>query len=157
DPAADPTTNEAYYGYGQPLLAAAAGTVIEVVEGVPDNPPKVMGEAGGNGVVIDHGFGEVSSLWHAIPGSVRVKVGDTVQAGQEVAKVGNSGRSSGAHVHFHVSSRTRQLALPAPLVDLTLDGVAKDVALPVKGDDIEGRGDPGATAIASGPRVLVDA
>lgn len=150
-------SNEAYFGYGQPLLAPAAGEVIRVVEGVPDNIPKVMGEAGGNGVVIDHGFGEVSSLWHAKPGSVQVKVGDHVEAGQVIGQVGNSGRSSGAHIHFHVTRNDGDFGLPAPLVDLSVDGAPKDLALPVKGARIESRAVLGDVARAAGPRVFVDA
>lgn len=132
-------SNEGYYGYGQLLLAPAAGEVIRVVDGVPDNEPGVRGDGGGNGVVIDHGFGEVSSLWHARPGSVRVKVGDQVEAGQVIAEVGNSGRSTGAHIHLHLTRGDGELALPAPLVDVWVDGVARDRALPVKGDRVERR------------------
>lgn len=131
--------NEAYYGYGQPLLAPAAGEVIRVVDGVPDNEPGVRGRAGGNGLVIDHGFGEFSSLWHARPGSVRVTVGDRVEAGQVVAEVGNSGRSSGAHIHLHLTRGDGELALPAPFVDVWVDGVRKDSALPVRGQRIRGQ------------------
>ncbi|MCA9655623.1 MAG: M23 family metallopeptidase [Myxococcales bacterium] len=148
--------NESFYGYGQPLLAPAGGTVVEVVEGIADNVPGVMGEAGGNGVIIDHGFGEQSSLWHARPGSVRVKVGERVEAGQVVAEVGNSGRSSGPHIHFHLTRRDDPISLPAPFVDLAVDGHPEDLALPLKGQTIESRAQRPA-ALASGPRVLVDA
>lgn len=142
------TSNEAYFGYGEPLLAPAAGTVVKVVDGVPDNVPKKMGEAGGNGVVIDHGFGEVSSLWHAKPGSVLVKEGDRVQPGQPIAQVGNSGRSSGAHIHVHLTRGQGEIALPMPFVDLWVDGVAQDRALPIKGQRVESRlvGPPPPTA-----------
>ncbi|MEM7158298.1 MAG: M23 family metallopeptidase [Myxococcota bacterium] len=150
-------SNEAYFGYGQPLLAPAAGEVIRVVEGVPDNVPKTMGRAGGNGVVIDHGFGEFSSLWHAKTGSVQVKVGDHVEPGQVIGQVGNSGRSSGAHIHFHVTRNDGDFGLPAPLVDLRVDGAPKDLALPVKGAKIESRATLGDVAEAATPRVFVDA
>jgi len=139
DPKLPRKSNESYYGYGQPLLAPGAGEVIRIVEGVADNEPEVMGRAGGNGVVIDHGFGEISSLWHARPGSVRVKVGDHVEAGQVIAEVGNSGRSSGAHIHVHLTRGDGDFALPAPFVDLRVDGVAEVRALPRKGDRIEAR------------------
>lgn len=157
DPSMPRDTNEAYYGYGRPLLAPAAGTVLRVVEGVPDNVPGVMGEAGGNGVIIDHGFGEVSSLWHARPGTVRVKAGDTVEAGQVIAEVGNSGRSSGAHIHLHLTRGDGELALPAPFVDLTVDGRPEDLAAPTKGQTIESRAQLGGQRWAGAPRVLVDA
>jgi len=156
-PGLDPTRNEAYYGYGQPLRAPAAGTVIEVVDGVPDNVPGERGEAGGNGLVIDHGFGERSSLWHARPDSLRVKVGDHVEPGQVVAEVGNSGRSTGAHIHLHLTRADDELALPAVFVDVGLDGVARDHARPIRGDRIEARLPTPSAALARGPRVFVDA
>ncbi|MEM9462820.1 MAG: M23 family metallopeptidase [Myxococcota bacterium] len=138
-PKADKTRNETYYGYGQPLRAPAAGRVVRVIDGVPDNVPGERGKGGGNGLVIDHGFGELSSLWHARPGSVRVKRGDHVEPGQLVAEVGNTGRSTGAHIHLHLSRAEDDLALPAPFVDLRIDGVEHTRALPVRGDRIEAR------------------
>lgn len=161
-------SNASYFGYGEPLLAPAAGTVVQVVEGVPDNVPKTMGKAGGNGLVIDHGFGEVSSLWHAKPGSVRVKEGDRVVAGQVVAQVGNSGRSSGAHIHVHLTRRDDPIALPMPFVDLRIDGEATGRALPIKRQKIEaqyalptpppqGPSDlQTAPPVAARPRVLIN-
>jgi murein DD-endopeptidase MepM/ murein hydrolase activator NlpD len=138
-PGAERGSNEAYYGYGQPLRAPAAGKVIRVVDGVPDNPPGQRGKAGGNGLVIDHGFGEFSSLWHARPGSLRVQVGDPVEAGQVVAEVGNSGRSSGPHIHLHLTRGDGELALPAPLVDVWVDGVPRERAPLRKGERVQSR------------------
>ena len=62
----DKHRNESYYAHGQDMLAPAAGTVIHVVEGVAENVPPERGRAGGNGLIIDHGFGEYSALWHAM-------------------------------------------------------------------------------------------
>jgi murein DD-endopeptidase MepM/ murein hydrolase activator NlpD len=138
-PGADRRSNEAYYGYGHPLRAPAAGEVIRVIDGVPDNVPGQRGKAGGNGLVIDHGFGEFSSLWHARPGSLRVRVGDHVEAGQVVAEVGNSGRSTGSHIHLHLTRGDGELALPAPLVDVWVDGVPRELALPSKGERVQSR------------------
>lgn len=138
-PGVDRAHNEAYYGYGQPLRAPAAGEVIRVIEGVPDNVPGQRGQAGGNGLVIDHGFGELSSLWHARPGSLRVQVGDHVEAGQVVAEVGNSGRSTGPHIHMHLTRGDGELGLPAPFVDAWVDGVARERALPIKGERVQSR------------------
>lgn len=59
----------------------------------------------GNTVVIDHGDGYQTLYGHNQSNTVRV--GDVVRAGQQVAKVGSSGRSTGAHLHFevHVNGR----------------------------------------------------
>jgi murein DD-endopeptidase MepM/ murein hydrolase activator NlpD len=134
------TGNKASYCYGYPVLAPAPGTVVKAVNNVPENGPGSEGEGGGNGVVIDHGFGEFSSLWHMIPGSVKVKEGDKVVLGQELGQVGNSGHSSGPHIHFHVSTDPRdkrtELGLPAPFVDVYVDGAWYERTMPVRGERV---------------------
>jgi hypothetical protein len=78
----DPLKNESYYAFGQKILAPADGTVVSVVNDIPDNEPVgVMNEKqpAGNAVVIDHG-GEFSTLAHLKQGSVSVKIGDKIKA-----------------------------------------------------------------------------
>lgn len=132
--------NRDHYCYGMPVLAPAPGTVVTAINNVPENGPGVKGVRGGNGVVIDHGFGEYSSLWHMIPGTVTVKVGDKVELGQELGKVGNSGRSSGPHIHYHVAANTpderREIGLQAPFVDVYVDGQWHPRRLPVRGERV---------------------
>jgi len=74
----------------QPIIATAPGTVIRA------------GWAGGYGrmVEIDHGMGLKTRYAHLHDWSV--KDGDKVVFGQEVGKLGNSGRSTGAHLHYEV-------------------------------------------------------
>ena len=73
-----------------PIRAAAGGVVV-----YSDYHPEY-----GNMLEIDHGNGLVSRYAHA---SLRlVKVGDIVMKGQEIAKVGSTGRSTGPHLHFEV-------------------------------------------------------
>jgi murein DD-endopeptidase MepM/ murein hydrolase activator NlpD len=75
---------------GSPVYAAAGGVVT-----YSDYHPEY-----GNMIQIDHGNGLVSRYAHA---SKRlVKVGDIVLRGQEIAKVGSTGRSTGPHLHFEV-------------------------------------------------------
>jgi murein DD-endopeptidase MepM/ murein hydrolase activator NlpD len=59
----------------------------------------------GNTVVVDHGDGYQTLYGHNQANLVRV--GDVVRAGQQLAKVGSTGRSTGAHLHFevHVNGR----------------------------------------------------
>ncbi|HEX4929349.1 MAG TPA: peptidoglycan DD-metalloendopeptidase family protein [Gaiellaceae bacterium] len=75
---------------GTPVVSAAAGTVI------------IAGWMGGYGnlVVVDHGNGISTAYGHNT--SVTVGVGQSVAQGQLVAYSGNTGHSTGPHVHFEV-------------------------------------------------------
>jgi len=104
----DPTKNESYYAFGQPILAPEEGKVVHVVNDIADNVPvgKMNEEhPAGNVVVIDHGNGEFSFLAHLLMGSVKVKVGDRVAKGDTVGLCGNSGNSSEPHLHYQVSDK----------------------------------------------------
>jgi hypothetical protein len=93
---------------GVDVLAAAPGRVARLRDGVADisirapGAPSVAGQECGNGVVIDHGGGWETQYCHLARGSVRVKAGDTVAAGQPLARVGLSGDTEFPHMHFTV-------------------------------------------------------
>ncbi len=95
---------------GNPIYAAAPGTVIEAVDGNYDRNRGTLtsiipgGEA--NYVAIDHGGGLVSYYLHMRRDSVRVRVGDVVTRGQALGLEGSSGFSTGSHLHFAVYYRT---------------------------------------------------
>jgi hypothetical protein len=59
----------------------------------------------GNVVLIDHGFGYQTRYAHLK--KIDVKLGDTVVRGQKVGSLGNSGRSTGPHLHYEVIYRNR--------------------------------------------------
>ncbi len=73
------------------LITAAAGGLVVTNEWHPGF---------GNVLEIDHGNGLVTRYAHCA--SIEVSVGALVKRGQLVAKVGNTGRSTGAHLHFEV-------------------------------------------------------
>ncbi len=97
---------------GVPVLAPAAGKVLRLRDGVADisvrgRPPgPIDSQECGNGVVIGHGDGWESQLCHMRQGSVRVKVGDTVKAGDAVGLVGLSGNTEFPHIHITVRQGT---------------------------------------------------
>lgn len=75
---------------GTPILAAAGGVVV-----TQEVHPEY-----GNMIEIEHGDGLISRYAHA--SRTLVKKGDLIKRGQKIAEVGNTGRSTGAHLHFEV-------------------------------------------------------
>lgn len=57
----------------------------------------------GNYVIIDHGNGYRTRYHHMAKGSVTVKKGQVVKAGQVIGRMGNTGYSTGRHLHFDIS------------------------------------------------------
>ena len=110
----DPARNVDYLAYDEPVLAVADGTVVAVVSDRPDSEPGVvplgltLEEAGGNYVSIDIGNGVFAYYGHLVPGSPTVKVGDEVERGQVIARVGNSGNTLQVHLHFQLQRTAAQ-------------------------------------------------
>lgn len=142
-----------YFAYGEPVFAAAPGRVVFVVSDQGEDPTAMRqpGETieayfqrlqqeqftriaqgapgvGGNQIIVDHGNGEFSFYGHLQPGSVRVRVGDSLERGARIGAVGSSGNSTEPHLHFHVCNSADPLmcaGIPvqwdrpfSPLVDL---------------------------------------
>jgi murein DD-endopeptidase MepM/ murein hydrolase activator NlpD len=89
---------------GDPVLAAAGGVVS--FAGVKNGY--------GNVVEVDHGNGYSTLYGHN--SRLVVRVGDIVRAGQQLAKAGSTGRSTGPHVHFEVHVNGRPVN-PRPFLD----------------------------------------
>lgn len=136
----DPARNESYYCYSKPLLAVADARVVSVQDTIPDNPGNNPAESRsitlaniiGNYVVLDIGKGRFALYGHLKPGSVRVKPGQRVKAGDVVGQLGNSGNSDAPHLHFHLTDGPSPLAsegIPYVLPDFTRRGVTEDPAV----------------------------
>ena len=78
---------------GAPVLAAAAGRVTVAQNGY---------RGYGHTVVIDHGNGLETRYAHMKPGSITVRVGQTVSQGQQIGQIGSTGNVTGPHLHFEV-------------------------------------------------------
>lgn len=76
--------------HGQPILAASAGRVIAA--GVRNGY--------GNCIDVDHGHGIVTRYAHL--SGYDARVGETVARGQQIGRMGSTGRSTGTHLHFEV-------------------------------------------------------
>ena len=76
-------------------------------------------------MIIRLGKGVSAGYAHLRPGSVRVRRGDRVRAGQVLGELGNSGESSGPHLHFQLMNRPSIAAadgLPFVFHSFELDG-----------------------------------
>lgn len=86
---------------GTPFYAAAGGTVVSSF-----GPGSVDGAGdGGNGIIIDIGSDTQMWYWHAVNGSSKVKKGEQVTPGQELAATGSSGAATAVHLHFSIKVR----------------------------------------------------
>lgn len=105
-----------YAGWGREIIAPAAGIVVRLRADRPDQPDPENSDPAfyapefpnggdpGNHIVIDHGNGEFSLLAHLQAGSVLVKLGDHVEQGQPLGKLGSSGDTVTPHVHDQLQS-----------------------------------------------------
>ncbi|WP_330947439.1 peptidoglycan DD-metalloendopeptidase family protein [Thermomonas sp. LB-4] len=95
---ADPFGGGSQFHKGIDFQASIGDPVLAVADGVVSYAGTRSGY--GNTVEIDHGNGYVTRYAHN--SRLVRQVGDLVRAGQEIAKAGSSGRSTGAHVHFEL-------------------------------------------------------
>lgn len=108
---ADPFTGQPanHYGvdianrFGAPVLAASRGVVTFA------GKMKDFGYM----VDVDHGYGYKTRYGHL--SSLAVKVGDVVEDGQLLGRIGSSGRSTGPHLHYEVHLHGRHIN-PAPFL-----------------------------------------
>ncbi len=93
---------EDYFCFGKAIVAPFDGTVVEVMNSIPDN---IIGDVNtknnwGNTVILKHTNDIFSKYSHLKYHSIEVKDGDIVKQGQVLGKCGNSGRSPYPHLHF---------------------------------------------------------
>jgi murein DD-endopeptidase MepM/ murein hydrolase activator NlpD len=94
-----------------PILAAAAGVVVDVT----------YSAGGGHTIVVDNGGGTTTAYLHMFAAGVMATIGEQVTAGTQIGKVGSDGNSTGCHLHFEVHQQGQPID-PAPF--LTSKGVA---------------------------------
>ena len=110
----DAGENSSDAGWGREILAPAGGTVTYARNDIPDNPgPDTITYMAqhdpimaflGNSVIVDHGNSEYSVMMHMQQGSVTVRVGERVAAGEIIGRLGNSGDAFGPHLHYQLQA-----------------------------------------------------
>jgi murein DD-endopeptidase MepM/ murein hydrolase activator NlpD len=132
--------------FGQPVFAPAGGVVVRAHDRQRDHwsrtsplglaylftvelfrelfgPSRVVG----NHVIIDLGDGTYAALAHLRQQSIRVRAGQHVTAGDQIAECGNSGNTSEPHLHFQLMDHPRiALAAGLPFHLFTTDGAPLD-------------------------------
>ncbi|MEV8339512.1 M23 family metallopeptidase [Leucobacter sp. NPDC077196] len=135
--------NADYPAFGKPVRAMMSGTVVRasgwrrdhrarstttaVIYMMFEGAVREVGGAGfiiGNHVTIRGAHGTYALVAHLQRGSLMVSVGDTVQAGDVIARCGNSGNSSEPHVHAQLMDRASPLR--AIGVPMAFSGIALD-------------------------------
>ncbi|MFC9812091.1 M23 family metallopeptidase [Streptomyces virginiae] len=102
---------------GTPVKAAAAGVVVKAgPNGGGDGP------AYGNAIVIKHANNTYSQYAHL--SKIQVKVGQKVSVKQRIALSGNTGNSSGPHLHFEIRTTPNYGSALNPVAFLRTNGVS---------------------------------
>jgi hypothetical protein len=106
------SANEDWIGFGHEVLAVVDGVVYAERDGLPDNQPLVepprpsspsAAAAYGNYVIVEVNDRTFVHYVHLQRNSVAVKTGQAVRRGQVIGRLGNSGNTNGAHLHFNIT------------------------------------------------------
>lgn len=123
-----------FYSWSKPIFAPCDGLVLRTSDGWPDNKtvslistviiwgkatflfrPRITGSEidirpnAGNYVMIQSESGVVVFLAHIRSGSLKVKIGQWVHAGQTIGEVGNSGNTTAPHLHLNLFDQVNDL------------------------------------------------
>jgi hypothetical protein len=129
----DGSRNSQWFGFGAPLLAVADGTVVTAVDGKPDIAPGASPilaspeDFAGNQVTVRIRPGVFATYGHLLQGSVQVRVGQHVRAGQQLGRLGNSGNTTAPHLHFGLVDQAEAVvanAVPFEIDHFRFVGVA---------------------------------
>lgn len=99
----DGTRNEDWFSWNEPVLAPFDGVVRLILPNPVTNQPGARGPDPANSILFQR-LGESADapvqVGYAHVQDIRVHVGDTVRAGEVVARIGNSGNSTSPHLHI---------------------------------------------------------
>ena len=150
-----------YPAYGQEVRSMVDGEVVTVVDGQRDHRARsstagvvymmvegALRELGGPRFVIGNHFvvrsdhGVFALVAHLQRGSVSVREGDRVHAGQRLGLCGNSGNTSEPHVHAHLMDRRSPWTgqgVPMVFADVSIGGAEPGTGMPADGEHLTAR------------------
>lgn len=106
-----------------PVRAAREGTVIETEDRFRRGGPDPALKTQANFVKVQHADGTIANYVHLKRGGVRVRPGDRIKAGDLLGYSGNTGFTTGPHLHFEVFGINQELARDTlPVYFLTSEG-----------------------------------
>jgi hypothetical protein len=134
----DLSRNESFFTFGEPVVAVGPGRVVRTLDDVPENVPLSEPPSDrfttrtivGNQVVLRLRDGRFATYGHLQTGSVRVRRGQRVRAGQVLGRVGNTGQSGGPHLHFQLTDGRDPIAsdgVPFAFRRFTLIGTVTNI------------------------------
>ena len=125
-----------YTCYGAPIHAVSGGVVVSAINNRPQVPPHTSladnhtlhgpADWSGNSVIEKIAPGVYATYAHMQTGSVRVKAGQRLRAGQVIGLLGNSGNTTVPHLHFGIVDRADFFSdsLPFAFQSFTVQGMA---------------------------------
>jgi len=107
--------NENFWAFGQPVVAPCDGEVTETVDTFPDNTPGKLPVVTNQNILGNHVIVRIAPsvymvFGHLKQGGIVVRPNEKIMRGDPIGQVGNSGNSTGAHLHFEVVDANSAIA-----------------------------------------------
>src|SRR5690554_363962 len=96
--------NEDSYTFGAEIISPVNGMVVHLIDSLPDRKITDRDKLAGNHIIIEFQDSLFIALAHLKQHSISVKLGDTVEIGEKLAQVGNSGNTDFPHLHVHIQN-----------------------------------------------------
>lgn len=138
----DGLENEDYFAFGKEIKSPCNATVVQSVDGIPDNTPGEMNPiyVPGNTVILKTKHEEYLFFAHLKKDSIVVEEGQEVEQGELLGLCGNSGNSSEPHLHFHIQNQKAMheaTGIKSFFENILVNGKQKNDYSPIKGERVK--------------------